>query len=50
MATPCTNSSCLAACPKAMDSSIPGTTKLMRLDENIGATALELTSDDLLEI
>ena len=29
---------------------IPGTTKLNRLDENIGATAFQLTSDDLLEI
>ena len=29
---------------------IPGTTKLHRLDENIGAVALELTSKDLLEI
>jgi aryl-alcohol dehydrogenase-like predicted oxidoreductase len=29
---------------------IPGTTKLERLDENIGAVALELTSDDLREI
>ena len=29
---------------------IPGTTKLARLDENIGATAVELSSDDLLEI
>jgi len=29
---------------------IPGTTKLTRLEENIGATATELTSDDLLEI
>jgi len=29
---------------------IPGTTKLLRLDENIAATAVELTSDDLLEI
>jgi len=29
---------------------IPGTTKLSRLDENIGATAVELTPDDLLEI
>jgi aryl-alcohol dehydrogenase-like predicted oxidoreductase len=26
---------------------IPGTTKLDRLDENIAATAIELTSDDL---
>ncbi|HKV77705.1 MAG TPA: aldo/keto reductase [Candidatus Sulfotelmatobacter sp.] len=29
---------------------IPGTTKLYRLEENIGATALELTSGDLREI
>lgn len=29
---------------------IPGTTKLNRLDENIGATAVELTPDDLREI
>jgi aryl-alcohol dehydrogenase-like predicted oxidoreductase len=29
---------------------IPGTTKLSRLDENIGAVALELTADDLREI
>jgi aryl-alcohol dehydrogenase-like predicted oxidoreductase len=29
---------------------IPGTTKLGRLDENIGAAALELTSDDLRQI
>ena len=29
---------------------IPGTTKLKRLEENIGAAALELTSDDLREI
>ena len=29
---------------------IPGTTKLARLDENIGAVAVELTSDDLREI
>ena len=29
---------------------IPGTTKLERLDENIGAAALELTRDDLREI
>lgn len=26
---------------------IPGTTKLSRLDENIGAVAVELTADDL---
>src|SRR5881296_3516115 len=29
---------------------IPGTTKLKRLEENIGAAAVELTSDDLREI
>jgi aryl-alcohol dehydrogenase-like predicted oxidoreductase len=29
---------------------IPGTTKLHRLEENIGATAVELSSDDLREI
>jgi aryl-alcohol dehydrogenase-like predicted oxidoreductase len=29
---------------------IPGTTKLSRLEENIGAAAVELTPDDLLEI
>ena len=29
---------------------IPGTTKLHRLDENIGAIAVELSSDDLREI
>ena len=29
---------------------IPGTTKLERLDENLGAAAIELTSDDLREI
>jgi aryl-alcohol dehydrogenase-like predicted oxidoreductase len=29
---------------------IPGSRKLERLDENIGAAAIELTSDDLREI
>jgi len=29
---------------------IPGTTKLHRLEENIGAVAVELTPDDLREI
>ena len=29
---------------------IPGTTKLQRLEENVGAAALELTSEDLREI
>ena len=29
---------------------IPGTTKLQRLDENLGAVAVELTPDDLRDI
>ena len=29
---------------------IPGTTKLARIEENIGAAAIELTPDDLREI
>jgi aryl-alcohol dehydrogenase-like predicted oxidoreductase len=29
---------------------IPGTTKLARLDENIGALSINLTDDDLREI
>src|SRR6201999_1233779 len=29
---------------------IPGTTKLHRLDENLGAASIELTSDDLQQI
>jgi aryl-alcohol dehydrogenase-like predicted oxidoreductase len=29
---------------------IPGTTKLHRLEENLGAAAVELTSDDLRDI
>ena len=29
---------------------IPGTTKLSRLDENVGAVSVELTSEDLREI
>ena len=29
---------------------IPGTTKLNRLDENIGAVSIQLTSEDLREI
>ena len=29
---------------------IPGTTKLARLEENVGAAAIELTADDLREI
>jgi aryl-alcohol dehydrogenase-like predicted oxidoreductase len=29
---------------------IPGTTKFVRIEENVGATAVELTTDDLREI
>jgi aryl-alcohol dehydrogenase-like predicted oxidoreductase len=29
---------------------IPGTTKLARLEENLGATALQLTAEDLREL
>jgi aryl-alcohol dehydrogenase-like predicted oxidoreductase len=29
---------------------IPGTTKLQRLEENIGAAAVELTPDDVLDL
>src|SRR5213592_2473445 len=36
--------------PKPWIVPIPGTTKLGRLEENIGAAAVELTSDDLREI
>jgi len=35
---------------EALDGSDSGTTKLSRLDENIGAVSLELTADDLREI
>ena len=40
----------LAAGSKALDLPIPGTTKLHRLEENLGATAVELTPEDLREI
>ena len=33
-----------------MDRADPGTTKLHRLEENLGAAAFELTADDLREI
>ena len=36
--------------PEAVDCSHPGTRKLERLDENIGAVAVELTPDDLRDI
>ena len=49
LAPPCSpRAAGLAAAPPSR--SIPGTTKLSRLEENIGAAAVELTSDDLREI
>jgi aryl-alcohol dehydrogenase-like predicted oxidoreductase len=36
--------------PEALDRADPGTTKLHRLEENIGAMNVELTLDDLREI
>ena len=35
---------------QALDSSDPGTTKLHRLEENLGAVEVELTADDLIVI
>ncbi len=46
----CSDRARLAACPKAVDCSNPRHPKLERLDENNGAAAVELTSDDLREI
>jgi len=40
----------MAACAKAMDRAIPGTTKLRCLQENLGGAAVELTSEDLIAI
>jgi aryl-alcohol dehydrogenase-like predicted oxidoreductase len=37
-------------CQKPWIVPIPGTTKLHRLEENLGAAAVELTPDDLREI
>jgi aryl-alcohol dehydrogenase-like predicted oxidoreductase len=37
-------------CQKPWIVPIPGTTKLARLDENIGSVAVELTPDDLRDI
>ncbi len=40
----------MAARPKAVDCSNPGYDEMEHLDENLGALAVELTSDDLREI
>jgi hypothetical protein len=46
----CSDSPRLAARPKAVDCSHPSTTKLARLEENLGAVDIQLTPDDLREI
>ena len=46
----CTDRPRLAARAKALIVPIPGTTKLHRLEENLGAADVELTADDLREI
>jgi len=38
--------SCLAPCPEPWIVPIPGTTKLSRLDENLGAAGIELSPED----
>ncbi len=40
----------LAACPETLDCSIPGTTKLHRLEENVGAAEVALDEADSAEI
>jgi len=40
----------LAAGAKTLDCAIPGSRKLERLDENLGAAKIELTATDLSEI
>ena len=47
---PCSGSARLTAAQKPWIVPIPGATKLTHLDENLGAAAIELTSDDLREI
>jgi len=37
----------MAARPKAVDWPIPGTTKLHRLEENLGGASVELTAEEL---
>ena len=46
----CSDRARLAACAEAVDRADPGTTKLQRLEENIGALSVELTPGDLREI
>jgi len=44
------NRDCLGAGAEALDRADPGTTKLGRLDENLGAASVELTTADLRDI
>jgi aryl-alcohol dehydrogenase-like predicted oxidoreductase len=37
----------VATCPKALDCADPGTTKLRRLQENLGSAEVELSAADL---
>ncbi len=43
----CANRSRMAARKEAMDSAHPGTTKLSRLEENLGGATIELTPEDV---
>ena len=49
-ATPRADRARLAAGPETVDRPIPGTTKLDRLEENIAAAGIELTTDDVRHI
>jgi aryl-alcohol dehydrogenase-like predicted oxidoreductase len=44
--TPCSARTRLAACQEAADRSIPGTTKLHRHEENLGAANVDLTPEE----
>ena len=46
----CSSGSWLELCSSMCLSSIPGTRKLERLDENIAAAAIQLTADDFAAI
>lgn len=49
-ATPAANRARMAAGAEALDRTDPGTTKLHRLEENLGAVNVTLTADDLHDI
>jgi aryl-alcohol dehydrogenase-like predicted oxidoreductase len=50
MATPAQIALAWLLAQKSWIAPIPGTTKLHRLEENLGGASVELTSDDLREI